>query len=112
MDLVVDTAPHNQVLHVAVLFGVPGLALFGAFYVVVCWAAARTARLAAGSRRADFHFLAAALVGAVVAYSVVSLSMPIGPFTSGWGHFYLLGLLFSVLRLLEAHLAEREALGA
>ena len=112
LDLVVDTAPHNQVLHVAVLFGVPGLALFGAFYVVVCWAAARTARLAAGSRRADFHFLAAALVGAVVAYSVVSLSMPIGPFTSGWGHFYLLGLLFSVLRLLEAHLAEREALGA
>lgn len=109
LDLVVDMVPHNQVLHVAVLFGVPGLALFGAFYMVVCWAAARTMRLPAGSRRADFHFLAAALVGAVVAYSVVSLSMPIGPFTSGWGHFYLLGLLFSVLRLLEAHFAQQRA---
>ena len=109
LDLIVDTAPHNQALHVAVLFGVPGLALFGAFYIVVCWAAARTVRLAAGSRRADFHLLAAALVGAVVAYSVVSLSMPIGPFTSGWGHFYLLGLLFSVLRLLEAHCAQQRS---
>ena len=105
LDLVVDEAPHNQALLVAVLFGVPGLVLFGTFYVVVCWAAARTVRLAHGSPSADLQFLAAAVVGAVVAYTTVSLSMPTGPFTSGWGHFYLLGLLFGVLRLVDARTA-------
>ena len=103
LDLVVDTAPHNQVLHVAVLFGLPALALLGVFYAVVCWAAVRTMRLASSSPSADWHFLAAAVVGAVVAYTTVSMSMPIGPFTFGWGHFYLLGLLFAVLRLVNAH---------
>ena len=103
LDLVVDTAPHNQVLHVAVLFGLPGLALLGVFYAVVCWAAVRTVRLASSTPSPDCHFLAAAVVGAVVAYTTVSLSMPIGPFTFGWGHFYLLGLLFAVLRLVDAH---------
>ena len=103
LDLVVDEAPHNQALHVAVLFGLPGLALFGVFYAVVCWAAMRTMRLALGNPSANCQFLAAAVVGAVVAYTVVSLSTPIGPFTFGWGHFYLLGLLFGVLGLVEAH---------
>ena len=102
LDLVVDTAPHNQALHVAVLFGLPGLALFGVFYAVVCWAAVRTVRLAIRRPSADCHYLAAAVVGAVVAYTTVSMSMPIGPFTFGWGHFYLLGVLFAVLRLLDA----------
>ena len=102
LDLVVDTAPHNQALHVAVLFGLPGLALFGVFYAVVCWAAVRTVRLALRNPSADCHYIAAAVVGAVVAYTTVSMSMPIGPFTFGWGHFYLLGVLFAVLRLLDA----------
>ena len=90
--------PHNQFLHMLVLFGVPGLALQIAFYVVVARGAVRCARIAARRRTAAaLRFLSASAVGACAAYFAGSLLLPYGPLLHDWDHFFVIGLLFSVL---------------
>ena len=94
--------PHNQFLHVLVLYGLPGLCLHLAFYGFLAWAAWRAAKLAWREPREELRFLVVAVVAAWASYSVNSLLNPTGPFLEDWGHFFLLGLLLS----LEGILAE------
>lgn len=98
--------PHNQFLHMLVLFGVPGLALQIAFYVVVARGAVRCARIAARQRSAALRFLSASAVGACAAYFAGSLLLPYGPLLHDWDHFFVVGLLFSVLGIAARALDE------
>ena len=91
--------PHNQFLHVLALFGWPGFALLVIFYACVLRPVARCAGYAFRSSGSDLLFLAIGVVGAWAAYSMNSLFIPAGPFLEGWSHFYLIGLLFAVARI-------------
>lgn len=88
--------PHNQFLHMLVLFGVPGLLLHILFYALVARAAARCGRIAARAPTPAFRFLCASAVGACVAYFAGSLLLPKGPLLHHWDHFFVIGLLFAV----------------
>lgn len=88
--------PHNQFLHMLVLFGVPGLVLHILFYALVARAAGRCARIAARPPTPAFRFLCASAVGACVAYFAGSLLLPNGPLLHDWDHFFAIGLLFSL----------------
>ena len=94
--------PHNQFLHVMVLYGFPGLCLLLLFYGFLVRAAWRVGKLAWREPRAELRFLVVAVVSAWAAYSVNSLLFPTGPFLQDWGHYFVLGLLLS----LEGILAE------
>ena len=88
--------PHNQFLHVLVLFGLPGLALLIVFYALLVRSAVRAAKAAWRTDRADLRFLVVAVVAAWAAYTVNSLSLPNGPFVHDWGHFFIVGLLVAL----------------
>ena len=92
--------PHNQFLHVLAVFGAPGLALQVCFYALLARTAWRVFKAARRSRQADSRFLGVAVVAAWGAYSVSSLFVPTGPFLHDWGHFFVLGLLLALERLL------------
>ena len=94
--------PHNQFLHVLVLYGFPGLCLHLVFYGFLALAAWRAAKLAWREPRADLRFLLVAVIAAWAAYSVNSMLFATGPFLQDWGHYFVLGLLLS----LEGILAE------
>ena len=91
--------PHNQGLHVLALFGWPGLALLVAFYICVLRPVVRCAVLAWRTADSDLRFLVIGVLGAWAAYSINTLFIPTSPFLGGWSHFYLIGLLFSVERI-------------
>lgn len=88
--------PHNQFLHVLVLFGLPGLILHLLFYFFLARAAWRAGKLAWRERRADLRLLAAAVLAAWLAYTVNSMFLPTGPFVQDWGHYFVLALLLGL----------------
>ena len=92
--------PHNQFLHMLVLFGVPGLVLQVVFYGLVAHAAVRCAKVAR-ARSPVLRFLGASAVGGCVAYFAGSLLLPYGPLLHDWDHFFVIGLLFAVPRIAE-----------
>ena len=94
--------PHNQFLHMLVLFGVPGLLLLVFFYALVVRAVARCASVAAQTSTPALCFLCACAAGMCVAYFVASLALPTGPLLHDWDHFLVLGLLFAAPRLPDA----------
>lgn len=94
--------PHNQFLHVLVLFGLPGLVLHLLFYGFLARAAWRAAKLAWHERRTDLRFLVVGVLAAWLAYTINSLFLPTGPFVQDWGHYFVLALLLG----LEGTLAE------
>lgn len=91
--------PHNQFLHVLVLFGVPGLLVLLAFYVCVLRAAIRCGGFVRRTQDDNLRFLALGVAAAWGAFTLNSLLIPVGSFIGGWSHFLLIGLLFSVTRL-------------
>ena len=93
--------PHNQFLHVWALFGHVGLALLVVFYACVLRPAILCSVFAWRVSNTDLRFLAIGVVGAWAAYTINSMLIPTGPFLGGWSHFYLLGLLFGVERLVR-----------
>ena len=93
--------PHNQFLHVWVLFGYLGLALLVAFYACVLRPAIRCGAFVWRGPDTNLRFLAIGVVGAWTAYSMNSMLIPTGPFVGGWSHFFLIGLLFGVERLVR-----------
>ena len=93
--------PHNQFLHVLVLYGFPGLALVIIFYVFVLRSLLSSVRSTLGSLDGGAAFLVSALGGAVAAYVINSLLQPSGPFLGDWFQFFLIGLVFSVQRAVE-----------
>ena len=88
--------PHNQFLHVLVLYGFPGLCLLVLFYALLTRAAWRAGKLAWRERDAQLRFLVVAVVAAWAAYSVNSFWVPTGPFLQEWDHYFVLGLLLSL----------------
>lgn len=95
--------PHNQFLHMLVLFGVPGLLLLVFFYVLVARAVVRCAVVAARTPVPALRFLCASAVGMCGAYFVASLGLPTGPLLHDWDHFFVLGLLFAVPKIAKTH---------
>lgn len=91
--------PHNQFLHMLVIFGYPGLLLLVLFYLLALWSAWRSGLLAWRSQDGALYFLAAGVIGAFAAYSIASLFHPLGPFIVEWSHFLVVGLLFSLQRI-------------
>ena len=88
--------PHNQFLHVLVLFGLPGLVLHLLFYCLLARAAWRAGKMVWRERRTDLRFLVAAVVAAWSAYTVNSMFLPTGPFVQDWGHYFVLALLLGL----------------
>ena len=100
LEEVLRQPPHNQFLHVLVLFGWPGLTLQVAFYGLLAWAAWRAGRLALRDPYRETRFLVVAVVAAWLAYSVNSLFLPNGPFVQDWGHYFVVGLILGLPRIL------------
>ncbi len=102
LDELLRLWPHNQFLHVLVLYGFPGLCLLLLFYGCLARAAWCAGRLAWREPRADLRLLVVAVIAAWAAYSANSLFLPTGPLLQDWSHCFVLGLLLS----LEGILAE------
>ena len=100
LEEVLRQPPHNQFLHVLVLFGLPGLALQLTFYGLLAWATWRAGRLAWHVPCGQTRFLVVAVVAAWLAYSLNSLFVPTGPFVQDWGHYFVVGLLLGLPRIL------------
>ena len=101
--------PHNQFLVVLVYYGFPGLILLGLFYVLVLWSLIHSGRFVLRSRDADLCFLVTAVAGALVAYGINSMLHNAGPFVGDWGHFFLIGLVFGIQRIVASREADGEA---
>ena len=54
-------------------------------------------------------FLGTAVVGALAAYGVNSLLHNSGPFVGDWAHFFIVGLVFSIERIVASRIADAEA---
>ena len=96
---VLKTTPHNQFLVVLVYYGYPGLALLGAFYLLVGWSLLKTARRSLRLRDTESMILVAAVTGSLAGYGLNSLFHNAGPFVGDWFHFITVGLVFSIERL-------------
>ena len=96
LDELLRAWPHNQFLHVMVLYGFPGLGLLLLFYGLLTRAAWRAGRLAWREPRPELRLLVVAVIAAWAAYSVNSLFLPTGPFLEEWDHYFVLGLLLSL----------------
>lgn len=99
---VLTQLPHNQFLYLLVHFGVPGLILVLLFYLLVLWALIYSVRFVIRSRDMDLYFLLFAVIGAMAAYGIHGLFHDVGPFVIDWGHFVIIGLAFSIQRIVAA----------
>ena len=106
--LLVNT-PHNQFLNVLVYYGYPGLALLVLFYLLILRSLVYSGRYILRSGDASLYFLGTAVVGALAAYGVNSLLHNSGPFVGDWAHFFIVGLAFSIERIVASRMAEGEA---
>ena len=60
---------------------------------------------------ASLYFLGTAVVGALAAYGVNSLLHNSGPFVGDWAHFFIVGLVFSIERIVASRIGDGEACG-
>ena len=102
VEFILSHSPHNQFLVILVYYGFPGLALLILFYVYVLRSLIYSSRLAMQSQNTDVLFLVAAIAGGLVAYMINSCFHNAGPFVGDWYHFFLIGLVFSVQRILHS----------
>ncbi len=105
VEFILSMWPHNQFLYMLVLFGFPGLILLILFYVLVLRSLIHSGRSILRSQEVDLYFLVASVIGALAAYSFVSLTVPLGPFIVDWSHFFIVGLVFSIQRTAASHKA-------
>ena len=108
--LLVNT-PHNQFLNVLVYYGYPGLVLLVVFYLLILRSLVYSGRFILRSGDASLYFLGTAVVGALAAYGVNSLLHNSGPFVGDWAHFFIVGLAFSIERIVASRMAGGEAVG-
>ena len=108
--LLVNT-PHNQFLNVLVYYGYPGLVMLVAFYLLILRSLVYSGRFILRSGDASLYFLGTAVVGALAAYGVNSLLHNSGPFVGDWAHFFIVGLVFSIERIVASRMADGEARG-
>ncbi len=100
---ILSNTPHNQFLVILVYYGFPGLVFLILFYVLIVRSLRCSARLGMRLRDEIFYFPTVAVTGALVAYLVNSLFNNMGPFVGDWFHFFLIGLVFSIQRVVAAH---------
>lgn len=105
---VLTNTPHNQFLNILVYYGYPGLVLLILFYVLVLKSLIRSGLYILQSRDAALYLLATGVAGAIASYGVNSLLHNAGPFVGDWGHFFIIGLVFSLQRIGDAHKAKAE----
>ena len=108
--LLVNT-PHNQFLNVLVYYGYPGLVMLVVFYLLILRSLVYSGRFILCSGDASLYFLGTAVVGALAAYGVNSLLHNSGPFVGDWAHFFIVGLVFSIERIVASRVAGGEARG-
>ena len=99
--LLVNT-PHNQFLNVLVYYGYPGLVMLVVFYLLILRSLVYSGRFILCSGDASLYFLGTAVVGALAAYGVNSLLHNSGPFVGDWAHFFIVGLVFSIERIVAS----------
>ena len=109
VEHLLETTPHNQFLNVLVYYGYPGLALLVAFYLLILRSLVYSGRYILRSGDAALYFLGTAVVGALAAYGVNSLLHNSGPFVGDWAHFFIVGLVFSIERIVASRVAGGEA---
>ena len=99
--LLVNT-PHNQFLNVLVYYGYPGLVMLVVFYLLILRSLVYSGRFILRSGDTSLYFLGTAVVGALAAYGVNSLLHNSGPFVGDWAHFFIVGLVFSIERIVAS----------
>ncbi len=100
---ILSMVPHNQFLNVLVFFGYPGFILSILFYGLVLRSVTRTMRVLLHAPTTILSGLTVAVAGAIGAYSVISLLFSSGPFVADWSHFLLVGLVFSIQRIVTVN---------
>ncbi len=103
VEEVLSAWPHNQFLSMLALFGFPGLILLILFYVLALRSLMHSLRLIVPLWNPALNFLIIGVVGALAAYSFISLFHPSGPFLEDWSHFFIIGLAFSVQRIAASY---------
>ena len=96
------SSPHNQFLNVLVYYGFPGLILLVLFYLLILRSLVYSGRFILRSGDTALYFLGTAVVGALAAYGVNSLLHNKGPFVGDWAHFFIVGLVFSIERIVAS----------
>ncbi len=99
--------PHNQFMYMLVLFGFPGLILLILFYALIFRSLIHSARFVKTSSDRTFFFPSLAIVGALAASTIVTLFHTRGPFLMGWSHFFIIGLVFCIERIVAARESPR-----
>ena len=105
---ILNQLPHNQFLYLLVHFGFPGLVMAVLFYLLILWALISSGRFIMRSRDMDLYFIAFAVVGAMAAYGIHGLFHDVGPFVIDWIHFVIIGLAFSVRRIIASRKSNDE----
>jgi len=108
-EAILRLTPHNQFLNVLVYYGFPGLALLIAFYWLILKQTYGLWQAVAHRAQYDLLYAVAGLAGALLAYLVNSLFHNAGPFVGDRFHWYLIGLMFSVQRLVLSQISGRKA---
>jgi len=100
-EYILTHSPHNQFLNSLVFYGIPGLVLSLMFYGIIFESVKAALRMTGSLARDRYERrLLVGLAGGIVAYVINSLFHNGGPFVGDWFHFYLVGLIFSVYRIL------------
>ncbi len=112
LDLLYAYDPHNHFLYILTAYGFPGLILLLLFYALVLWSLIYSGRYILRTRDWNLYFLGLAVVGALAAYTIATLFASTGPFRVDWSHFFVIGLVFSLQRIVAARQTPGEPAGA
>jgi len=91
--------PHNQFLNILVYYGFPGLVMLIVFYWILLKTLKRSWWAAIRNQDACM-WIVGGLIGAFLAYLINSMFHNLGPFVGDWFHWFIIGLAFSVHRLI------------
>jgi len=100
-EIILKTTPHNQFLNVLIYYGFPGLLLLIIYYWLCLKTTYKLWKNTANSNSLYLKWLPAGIFGALLGYLVNSMTHNAGPFVGDIFHWYLIGLIFSVLRIVK-----------
>lgn len=94
-----ENTPHNQFLNILVFYGIPGIVLLAAFYLLLARSLIRSGWLIMRTGDPRLCFVFAAVVGALIGYGINSMAHNASPFRGDWHHFVIFGLAFCLERM-------------